>query len=80
MTPPESATLARIETSLGHLTAELVEMKADVKEIERRLQEVEKTLAGRVKPAALAGGVSASVALVMFVLYILDRFYTGGTP
>lgn len=78
MTPPESATLARIETSLAHLTAELVEMKADVKEIERRLLDVERTLAGRVKPASIAGGVSASVALVMFLLYILDRFYQGG--
>ena len=78
MTPPESATLARIETSLGHLTAELVEMKADVKEIERRLVEVEKTLAGRVKPAAIASGISATVVLLGFVLYILDRFYQGG--
>ena len=76
--PEDSATLARIETSLAHLTAELVEMKGDVKEIERRLLDVERTLAGRVKPASIAGGVSASVALVMFLLYVLDRFYQGG--
>ena len=78
MTPPDSATLARIEISLTHLTDELVEMKADVKEIDTRLREVERTLAGRVKPASIAGGVSASVALVMFLFYVLDRFYQGG--
>ena len=76
--PEDSATLARIETSLTHLTSELLEMKADVKEIERRLLDVEKTLASRIKPASVAGAISATVVLLTFALLILDRFYGGG--
>ena len=78
MTPPESATLARIETSLAHLTSELIEMKGDIKDIDTRLRDVEKTLAGRIKPAAITSGISATVAALMFVFYVLDRFYQGG--
>ena len=78
MTPPDSATLARIETSLTHLTSELLEMKSDVKDIDTRLRDVEKTLAGRVKPASIAAAASASVAVLMAFFYVLDRFYQQG--
>ena len=80
MTDADGNSLARIEVSLAHLTSELLEMKGDVKDIDSRLRDVEKTLAGRVKPAALAAGVSATVALLMFAVYVLDRLYAGGTP
>ena len=73
-----AVTLARIETTLGHIGGEVAEVKADTADLQKRVGEIEKTLAGRIQPAMVFGAVGAMGVVFSILVLILDRFYQGG--
>ena len=78
MTDSQDAALAAMARDLQHLILNSDRMEERLDKIEDRLRVVETNIAARVKPASVIGAISASVAVLMALFYILDRFYQGG--
>jgi hypothetical protein len=79
VTDSQDAALAAMARDLQHLIGNSDRMEERLDKIEDRLRIVENNIAGRVKPASVIGAVSASVAVLMALFYVLDRFYHQGS-